>query len=831
MSFRNCASAITLMALLAGPVAAAPVASPTPAEAGAFEAKATAAKSAMMADPKSALARSTEALAIAEAAPTAERPILVATAQWLQGEALMRLRRPQEAAPVIDLALSVVAEKVPNTKLHGDLTMAKGGVLSRTGKATEALGVFHKAFNIYRVAGEARGQAKALQNIGSIYQEAGDYDRVLQYYAQSAEAYQADPVLLMSAYNNQANALKALGRPTEAEAMFKSALAIAGEMGSPLLEASILSNLASAQVVAGRFDAADTIIAQGLRLTAKGEAAQERPYFWGVAAQAAQGRGDYPLAIRHLERVFAGQNLAETSGQYRDFHKVAYEAYAKVGDTNLAFAHLAAFKRLDDEAKSAMADAGAALLAARFDFANQDLKIANLKAGQLERDIELARSRNMISLGLFGGSTVVLILVLFAFFSIRRSRNEVRAANVSLNTVNTSLEKALKAKTDFLATTSHEIRTPLNGILGMTQVLLSDPKVESGVRDKISLVQNAGETMRALVDDILDMAKIETGKLQIERGEIDLGTILSETGRFWADKAESKGLELRLDIAGAPARIVEDGTRLRQILFNLMSNAIKFTDEGAVELSAEVEDHGDRKDLVLRVRDTGIGIPTESFAEIFEPFSQVDTSVTRTYGGTGLGLAICQELAVALGGETLVESELGQGSTFTVRLPYNAVEVRQPLATPEAAAGPMVGLAASSLLLVEANPLAQGLLRAVLQPQVRALEIVSSGAAALAALSSQAFDGIVAEADAVRIEGQDATDSLRQLAAACGPASISLMCAAPSVEDIARFRAAGATRIIVKPISAAGLLAALQAADDPLEPAVEQWVPSPGAAA
>jgi signal transduction histidine kinase/ActR/RegA family two-component response regulator len=813
MTFRNCVSAVALMALLAGPVAAAAAASPPPStEVSAFDAKVTAAKSAMMADPKIALDRSVEAMAIAKGTPATDQPIQVATSQWLQGEALMRLGRAQEAGPIIDQALAVVAVKAPNTKLHGDLTMAQGGILARTGKTTRALEVFQKAFTIFRLAGEARGQAKALQYIGSIYQEAGDYNRVLQYYAQSAEVYQADPVVLMSAYNNQANALKALGRLPEAEAKFKAALAIAREMGSPLLEASILSNLASTEVMAGRFGAADASIARGLRLTAGGEAAQERPYFWGVAAQAAQRRGDYPLAIRNIERVFAGLNLEETPGQYRDFHKVAYEVYARAGDTRQAFVHLRAFKRLDDEAKSAMADAGAALLAARFDFANQDLKIAKLKAGQLERDIQLARSRNMISLGLLGGSTIVLILVLFAFFSIRRSRNEVRAANVSLNTVNTSLEKALKAKTDFLATTSHEIRTPLNGILGMTQVLLSDPKVDTGLRDKISLVQNAGETMRALVDDILDMAKIETGNLQIERSEIDLRTILAETGRFWADRAEGKGLQLRLDIAGAPARIVEDGTRLRQILFNLMSNAIKFTDEGAVDLSAGLEDHGDRKELVLRVSDTGIGIPRESFGVIFESFSQVDTSVTRTYGGTGLGLAICQELTAALGGEISVESELGQGSTFTVRLPCNPVELREPARVAEAAEGPPAGLAACSLLLVEANPLAQGLLRAVLQPKVRALEIVSSGAAALAALSTQAFDRIVADADAVRIDGEDAADSLRRLAAVRSQASISLLCVSPSDEDIARFTKAGAGQIIAKPISAAGLLAALQAA-------------------
>lgn len=811
MRFRNRTPALALAALLAGSVAAWPAAA---ADGERFDSQISAAKSAMMVDPSTALARSTEALATARSAPEADRAIQLATAEWLQGEALMRLGRTQEAVPVIDHALGVVSSATPNTKLHGDLTMAQAGVMAMTGKVVPALENFQRAFKIFSAAGDTRGQAKALQNIGSIYQEAGDYERVLQYYAQSAEVHKADPALLVSAYNNQANALKELGRLPEAERQFTLALDIAREMGSSLLEAHILSNLASAQVMGGRLSAADAHIARGLRLTSSGDALQEQPYFWGVAAQAALRRNDYAKAAQLLDRTFAGADLEQTPPPYRDFHKVAYEVYEKLGDDRRALVHLRAFKRLDDEAKAAMANTNAALMAAQFDFANQDLKIAKLKAGQLERDVQLARSRSTISMVLLGGSTIVLALVLFAFFSIRRSRNEVRTANVNLNVLNNSLEKALKARTDFLATTSHEIRTPLNGILGMTQVLLADPTVQPATREKISLVQGAGETMRALVDDILDMAKIETGNLQIERVEIDLKFILEETGRFWADKATSKGLQLRLDIAQAPPRIVEDGTRLRQILFNLMSNAIKFTDQGEVSLFAGIEPGDQGDNLVIRVSDTGVGIPRESFAEIFESFSQVDNSVTRKYGGTGLGLAICRDLAVALGGEVSVESEVGRGSVFTVRLPCQGVACRAAAPGQARPAGELT-LADCSLMLIEANPLAQGMLRAVLQPQVRALEIVASGAAALGAMETRTFDRIVADAAALRIDGEDTASSIRRLVAAGPGTPVSVLCAAPSEDDVAAFTTAGAHQIISKPISAAGLLAILKEAQSP----------------
>ena len=777
----------------------------------AFDRSVAATKQAMMADPEDALASALNAVAIAHRLPASPKAqVAILQAEWLHGEALLYLNKLTEAAPLVEATLREAERVAPNTKLHGDLLRSHGAVAAGTGNNVEALRDYLRAHAVFRAAGVARSQAISLQDIGLIYFDAGDYERALTYFDQSAEAYGADTTLRLTMHNNRAEVLRKQKRFAEAAASYRAALVEARKLGGPLLQVRILTNLAGALAEAHQIGPAQAAASQAMALAGHGEAAGWQPFVYGVAARIAFERGDLPRARQLIARSFAGVDLNKSEMLYREYHLAASRIYEASGDEERALAHLKAFQRLDGEAQSLTASAASQLLAARFDFANQNLKISKLKQGQLQRDIEIERQKNGFRLTLLAAiaaaGTVVTALLLIGFISIRRSRNRVRDANTTLSQVNGALESALQAKTEFLATTSHEIRTPLNGILGMTQVLLADHRVEADVRERIAVVHGAGETMRALVDDILDVAKMESGKLTVTEEPTELRRILHDVGRLWQGQAEAKGLTLTVEIDDAPERILSDGSRVRQIVFNLLSNALKFTMAGAVALRARSERAADGTEtVVIAVADSGVGIPADQLGCIFEAFRQVDGGVTRQFGGTGLGLAICRNLAEALGGDIGVESVLGVGSTFTVRLPLRAVVQAPSAASPEPSGS---GLGEASLLIVEGDPAQRSLLALVLATEVAAVTVVADCDAASAALAAGRITHVLV---GTATAGDDRVATLRSLAglARSHDAHCTLLVAPEPDFTVADAMMVGATQIVVKPIPTDRLVEAL----------------------
>ncbi|WP_291239205.1 PAS domain-containing hybrid sensor histidine kinase/response regulator [Gemmobacter sp.] len=393
------------------------------------------------------------------------------------------------------------------------------------------------------------------------------------------------------------------------------------------------------------------------------------------------------------------------------------------------------------------------------------------------------------------------------FISVERDITEAKAQQIELAAARQVAEAASRAKSQFLATMSHEIRTPMNGVIGVAE-LLADTTLDTVQRDYVATIVESGRALLTIINDVLDLSKLEAGRMDLAEEDFDLAALIGRSIELLRPVAQGRGLWLEADLPGALPRHRGDPGRLRQVLLNLLGNAVKFTETGGVRLRLDWRP-GEQVDRIdLHVEDTGIGIPPERQAQVFDSFAQADNTIGRRFGGTGLGLTISREMVRRMGGDISLVSAPGHGSTFTISLPLARAEA--------ATAGPQPGLEAPRtalrILVAEDNRTNALIVRRLLEPCVAAFHAAEDGAAAVAAWEQQRPDLILMDVSMPGMDGLEATRVIRTAEQRAGLPRVPIfaLTAYSDAEHQAAFIVAGMDGALTKPFLRAELFTLLR---------------------
>lgn len=792
-------------------------------------------RKALMADPAAAMkdAKTLEKSAQGE-------PNGMAAALWLQGEALARLGRPEEAIPVLARARRNLISQ--DGVLAGDILLGEGRAARNLGRQGLALASFQDAYRAYELGNDDRKQAIALHAIGTLYTNARRWDRALDVFDQSEAMATAEGQLRFAILNDKSRVYTEQGEMDLALETAQETLRLAEVIDKPYPRANSHILLADILIDHGKLESARSSLEKARAFDTDPNASIWRPFLLMIEGRLANETGDLETASKRFGALFESYDMDAPVGDYRRAHRLAAEHYGSIGDHALAFAHMTVFADLDSKENGAAAANSFDLSQAAFEAKNRDLEIERLKIEKLKVEAEAtktrhdaeaavaakeARFRALITTFALAGASILVGVLLMWLRSARRAQERLVRTNADL-------VEAMEARQRFLASTSHEIRTPLNGVIPFAELILDrddekNPddasKLDAETRGMLQQIVRSGTLLKSIVDDILDVAKMEEGNFEVSIAETDVGLAVADGAEHHRGKATKKGVDLIIDTPATLASYETDQRLIQQCVANLVGNAVKFTESGKVIVA--VIARGDGFDIT--VQDTGIGIPADKVERVFEDFTQVDEGANRQYGGTGLGLALVRRFSELLGGKVWCESTLGVGTKFTLRINAASIAKDDPASSePERSGAPVGGLRAVPrsdtgevdlsklrVLVAEDNKVNQMLLTTMLANVVARLDIVENGHDAVQHAYEKECDLILMDNQMPGMSGLEATVAIRGLANVKSLPIIAVT-ADVATSEVKKLLEAGVDDVVEKPVQREKLLTSITRRFDPV---------------
>ncbi len=647
--------------------------------------------------------------------------------------------------------------------------------------------------------------ARNSEGLAGIHTQIGNYKEAQKYIDKSLQIAHSlkDTFQLGSSYLGKSNLMLKLKDETKAQLFIDSAMYIMKNVKhcEPCYNIAKTLN-AAIKNLSANYSGALAELKEIEAFYNKGEGQKPEPFFFTEKAKAYLGLKKYDSAIQTINSVkVVEQTYSKDVSENYDILSKAYEG---IGDYHNALKNYRLHVQAEDTLARWRNSSEATRLELENQFTQQQLK------SQLDFQTQLNKQKSTRNWILFLGiSAFLLAMGLYARLRYtRKTQKLLQHKNEIIEAEKEKAETSEKAKHQFLANMSHEIRTPMNAIKGMTDILLRrNPKEDQ--KEYLEGIKQSSDSLLVIINDILDISKIEAGKVELELETFSVNEVVKNINTIMQFKAEEKGLELKKDIPIDELNVIGDATRLRQILINLIGNAIKFTEKGLVTTTIIPEHAGEKRNLHFTVSDTGIGIDEDRMGKIFESFEQAYSDTSRKFGGTGLGLSISKKLIELQNGSIWVESEKGKGSKFHFIIPYLIAETK-------AEAMPKEGLQNNSadtlkgvrILLVEDNAFNVVVAQEELEDAIEGVyvEVAENGLIAVEKLKSSIFDIILMDVQMPVMNGFEATKAIRNLDSEKANTPIIAMTANVLKEEVDLCYHAGMNDFIGKPFDIDELL-------------------------